>query len=81
MSGFAAETAGARVQDGIFFSSVSKANKSSAEAWNIADAVTVVVLTFSSVSLRIAWESAERATDAAGLSAGVDGVGVPVRLG
>lgn len=82
MSGFAAETAGARVQDGILDSSVSKLNRSSAEACNIADAVTVVVLTFSRVPLRIGCESAERATDAAGLlSACADGVGVPVRLG
>jgi len=62
---------------------VSRPKRSSAEAWKVAETFTVDVLTLVSVPLRIGWESAERATDAAGLSAGVDvpGVGVPVRLG
>ena len=49
VSGFAAETAGARVHNGMRFSFVNRSNRSSAAAMKFASAFTDVVFTFVAV--------------------------------
>lgn len=75
VSGFAADTAGARVHSGMRFSFVSKSNRSSAAAMKFASAFTDVVFTFAAVFFAGA--------DVEGLveAAGAEGAGVPWRDG
>lgn len=81
VSGFAADTAGARVHSGMRFSFVSRSNRSSAAAMKFASAFTDVVFTFAA-----AFFAGAADPDAEGLAEAVEaevpeGAGVPWRDG
>ena len=78
VSGFAADTAGARVHIGMRFSFVSRSNRSSAAAMKFASAFTDVEFTFAAGFFAGA---ADPEVEVEGLAEVVDGAGVPWREG